>query len=336
MIIFKNIAQVKDVVAASSISNSIEKLEPHFNEALNEIVIPVIGEDVVQALSTFIENDGAEGDPEYKAAKHLQTAVGNLAFMIMGMDGGVQVDDGGFHRQDDQQTKSAYQWQMNDFRKSRESAGWGGLRNLYLELEKNWEEAWAEPWALSEERAYMKSFFVETDQVFSSYLTITGFQTWWSMRNHMMAIQEETIKSLITEDVYTDLMIDLLINDPSPDDAELINLCRKTVAAGTIFRAVPLMPFKFDKGGLIITEFMPSKDNSAQQTQATAFINKLHGSSIKLYTEAKNQLAAYLDANASDSKYISYYEEKILAKIEEKKTIEDLRDQNKNSKVVLL
>jgi hypothetical protein len=331
MQLFNNFSELKIAIGSGNISNSIEEMQSFIDQAIEDFAIPIFGIDFVEAVCLFSEVE--EPEPlEKRALSLLRRSIGNLAYLLKSQDGGMIIDDSGFQRLDNGQTKSAYQWQMNDFRRQRENAGWNALRNLYVFCEKNITEVFiAENYEEAPERIQMKKIWIDTDLEFSRSVKIIGFQTWWELKEYMLQAQEQTLRPLLTSDLYDSLEV-LRMNGDEAQEWELFEKARRVIATGAAFNAIPLHLFKFEKGGMIISEFITNKENSTQQLQATEFMNKIFTAVRENFDKAKKDLFEYLVAKAED--YPSFNEQVVIVMNQEKKTIEEMQASNTSSKIV--
>lgn len=332
MQLFTDFESLKKVVGSGNIDNSLEAIEPFVEQAIEEFIAPIFGYEFVQKASELIiENDMEQN--QIRATKLLQASAGNLAYLLLSLDGGLLVDDSGFHRMDNGQTRSAYQWQMNNFRRARQSAGWNALRRLYIFMESNEVDELSDVYIESEERIYMRSLFLNTDLDFRRIVKIQGFETWWELRGYMETIQETVVKPLITEEVFNVLQALRQANDESEEE-RLFTLVNNVIAAGTMDLTLPMHLFSVEKGGLIISEFISNKDNSHSEKQATEFITLAKGRISQLFHAAKEALAKYMDENADD--YPSYKEKVLEPALEAQKKYNQLVEANKKGKIVRL
>lgn len=333
MPLFEDFSQVHEVLGAGNISNSIEQVNPFFEQAMDEYLKPIFGEDLAGELISISEAASPDAK-ESTALKLARRAIANLGYMLYSMDGGVIIDDTGFQRMENAQTKSVYQWQIINFRRQRELSGWNALRMLYQFCEKNISEAFLQThYEQAEERIAMRSILVNDDLEVSKFIKISGFQTWWEMRGYFEQVQDNTLRSMITSDVLDALIIHRLNNDEGQEQ-ELFRLSKAVVSYGALCRAIPLMMFKVEKGGLVITEFISNKDNVEQSTQAAEYISKMRVTAESNFAIAKDNLEQFMVKNVGD--YPSYKEEILDPIIESETTLEQLREKNKRSKIVRL
>lgn len=334
MPLFKSIEDLKAVVGAVNLNNSETKMEPFVEAALDEFVAPIISRELVDHLiETYMDADDSN-EVRNKAILMLQKSAANLSYMLLASDGGIEVTDQGMFRPEDSAVKSAWQWQTMDFRKAREQQGFSALRNLYLFLEKNTIEPFLQDYLDSPERTRMNSFFIQDDQTFNSFVSISGFQTWLSLRSFQTKIQAETLQEILTEELYNELSAISKVN--LTEEKELITICQRVVASGTILAAIPLLPFKFSNDGLIVSEFISNKDNAKQETQAIERTRNLQASCSVEFAKAKEDLVKYLDKNASSSQYESYYTEVVLPRIETETSLSQLREKRKEGGVKMI
>jgi hypothetical protein len=332
MQLFTDFESLKKVVGSGNIDNSLEAIEPFIEQAVEEFIAPIFGYEFVQKASELILEDNMEQN-QIRATKLLQASAGNLAYLLLSLDGGLLVDDSGFHRMDNGQTRSAYQWQMNNFRRARQSAGWNALRRLYIFMESNEVEELSDVYIESEERIYMRSLFLNTDLDFRRTVKIQGFETWWELRGYMETIQETVVKPLITEEVFNVLTALRLANDESEEEG-LFTLVKNVIAAGTMDLTLPMHLFSVEKGGLIISEFISNKDNSHSEKQATEFVTLAKGRVSQLFHAAKEALAKYMEENAED--YPSYKEKVLEPALAAQAKYAQLKEANKKGKIVRL
>lgn len=335
-LLYPDIESFTSSVGGGHNTNTIEAMSGFITEALTDPIAEIFSEEFVDEVFEYLEDPSGYSAEEIelldKVVQKIRVATANLAYMNFASEGGVQVDDTGFHQLNNTETRQAYQWQMMNFKRAKEKAGWKAIRSLYRFLLKHSDESIFESFFDSDNYTMLLSKLVlQNDSEFSQFVNIEGFETFYHLRNHIHVVQQETLQLLLTEDVYDEVIE--WVND-EPEDAKLFWLCQKVVATATLLEAIPVLPFKVHNSGLIISEFIVNRDNSSQHTQAIDNTHALVQKARKDFERAKHDLSSYMWKTANATTYQSFYQEKMVPLQEAKMTRADIAEKNTRANIV--
>lgn len=297
--IFTTFNEVKPFIAAN-ISNEFATIEPYLNDAVS-MVIPFLSQSQWDKLVEDYEDD-ITTDEHTALLERVQRALVQFAYLFYTSDGAVQIDDMGFTRLESGERKSAYQWMVIDFRRERYQSAWRAISDLVKFLDTN--PADYTEWATSEERTYLKGFFLWNYTLFTQYRQVYTMGTIWDLRSIMADIQDELLLPVLGQDFYDELKAENLDSDFSADNKLLLpNLCR-AIAHFTVARGIDEGLFTLTNEGISTALQM---DTYKMEPVAPEKMSMYKANAEKKGNQALKQLKDYLQANASASKYAAYF-----------------------------
>ena len=119
MKIFYEYQELKECIGFANVNNDLESIEPYVAMAVSDILLTIVGEQLLTALAAKAEDHSFEEGFETEAWQKIKKTVANYAYYLWASDGTISIDNFGIRQIDDGQSKSAYQWQVREFKEAR-------------------------------------------------------------------------------------------------------------------------------------------------------------------------------------------------------------------------
>ena len=267
--LFKTIEQVKEYITID-ISTNINTVLPYIKQA-EKFVKDIIGTDLYNSLSYFVNEDGDDSDIE-ALLPYVQLPLINFAYMLGAPKLAVNIGMAGISTTSNNNLNPADDTRIKDLIRSFASSGYDGLEDLleFLEENKGTYSAWVSSTAYS----YNKQFFVNNAKEMndSIHIGISRYD-FLKLKPFIHQIEQSIIKKAIGTDTF-DAVKEEYADDDLSDENEILLL-------DYIRPAVCYMAL-----------------NKHKQDQN----NELEG---RRYLE---EMVVFLNENASATQYINYYE----------------------------
>jgi hypothetical protein len=183
----------------------------------------------------------------------------------------IQLSDSGPRRAETAQVKTAYGYQVVNFREQKLREAEKAAESLLLFLETN--KATYTDWLTSPEFADYRSLFIKTGTEFNIYFrSASPYRNYWAWRYKMYDVEEQTIKTALGDDLYDHLKETDADADGTFTDAEktLLTKLKKAIAYFTVAFAVPFSSIRFDANGITVASANSTVDNKDQQLRIPA------------------------------------------------------------------
>ncbi len=166
----------------------------------------------------------------------------------------VSLSDGGVRRLETDKAKSAYQYQVKNFRDQHLREAEQHCESLYSFLDEN--QSSYPDWVTSKSFSSYRKLFIKSATEFNEiYTTASPFRNFFAMRFKMVDVEIQMIKPAITA-----LLFGFLKNKDwnSPEsfteaETELLSYLKKAIAYYTVAYALPYLAVRFDEHGITIT-----------------------------------------------------------------------------------
>lgn len=308
--IFRDITDVQEVFAGPSIDNNFQTISPYLDDAKTHLY-PFISADFYEAIAS----SESEDEVIVKVLKLMRKPLVHFAYLAYGVDGVMQIDDSGFHRVETQDQKSAYQWMMLRYDKARTTKAWESVEQLIIALEKivktEGHNEIFNTYKNSEERKYIKEFFVWRSDDFRRYRKVENWFTIQVMLGGMAWVQRNVIQNNIGTTMYHELLDKCLNDDFTADQKKLLPYIKEAVINLAIYRTIE--EGLLDQNEFGLTTRSIKSDQGAQVTEAEeSRIAWLKASAQKDGETAIRLLRDFLNKNSAADKYSSYFNDPTL------------------------
>jgi len=309
--IFSTIADVKPFMPVN-VNNDFNTIAPYLRNA-PEKVYPICSRALyAEITAAYISNPSL---PNYPAELiyQLRRALVNFAYYTYSFDGSLQIDDSGFKQVEDDNYKSAHQWQMRDFRHKRKSEAFAALQELYYLLNQNGTVTppavdYFATWQASPEFDYLKSLYLLNVDEWNRYRQIANFESLWALRSAQRSL-DDLIADNITQELLDDYKNQLATYGSDPDLEALAPYLNKAVAHLAVARGVSELRGTVTAAGLYFEADDATSASNFVKREPVSDENYTHiaHSSERQGNAAIAALRKYLNANASTTKYADYY-----------------------------
>lgn len=307
VLVFNDFSEVKLYIGANA-NNDIDTLTPYINDAARDYLVPVLGAEEWDSLVTSFPDEMTE--EQVAILPHVRNVLANFGYYLFADDGGVNITDSGITRMEDEQSKSAYQWQVRLFKERRWVNGWNALEKLAKYLYANLEQY--PVWYDSDERVVWNDAVVWNTTQFKNYYRINGWDTLWTLHPHLKEVQETVVKPLITDVVYDDIITAIHTADMSGDIGDLLPYVQRVVVLGTLMDIVKNAGYEFGKNGLQVSTIEGTSQNSDKTANVVNYNRDvLYEEFKKKYDKGVNMMINYLNETASATVFASYYDKYI-------------------------
>jgi hypothetical protein len=251
-----------------NMTSDFDVVKPFLSAAETMYVARLIGKDQYDALVAFsLLEEGGEGAPNANQAEAItlcQRIIANLGYYMAVPVLSVSIGSSGIQIASNQDTKQAFQWQVEDLKNALLGLGFGAIEDLLSLLDDNPNDF--QDYGSSAEGTRNKDFLIKTAAEFSNYYQIGGSRfIFQSIAYLMKRIEQQSLVSLVGDDFLQSL------KDPEADSAKkkLLNnyfkpgLALLTVAKAIIERVITL------ENGQVAFNFRGNTENMNMSQAAT-------------------------------------------------------------------
>jgi len=321
VVVFNDWTDIKPFLSGSHSTNDLETIESQLSSALNDEILPYLGQAAYAGLLDAFEADSSD-TRDKKAIGYLRGALANLAYFILAKEGALQITDLGLQQTTTAETKAPYQWQVNNFKKQKFEAGTNYLGQLLVYLESNY--AYFTAWAGSDQRTEYRKFFIRDLVVFNRYRRIADFGTLLALWPYMRRIQADGFSSSITSELYA-IICSEYTGTISTDIALLIPYVQEVIAHQSLYNAIYELNFVISAEGFRLATWKNDSNNSREERAALDEIGRAKTYLLQAADGAMSRLIRYLDENASAEKYAPYYNNIVVPRANAGNEIDNLR-----------
>lgn len=299
---FNSIDELRKHVGTVSADFSIEVLESYAMSSLNDIAI-ITGKEVAESLYADFENNSLSAENEALVEKILKP-IANMTVFRHSFEGMLLISDSGYTTEEGANTKRPYQWMLRDFRKGCLKSFSEGMNDLWLFVVKNIDD-YPEIKA-SEEYLFLKKMPVNRlIQWQTNGRRIADWRTHYALTSEMSNVVVD-MAEFISAELVTDIE-DYMIDEATDEDMSiLLTHVKRYLVHATINRALPNLPVSIEADGLMLNEYLATKDNNEQAKQISETNRIIKEAKIEM-EKYKHRLVDFLVKNSSASKYVGFY-----------------------------
>jgi hypothetical protein len=220
-------------------------------------ILPILDKALYTSLNTAYTNTTLEADltnPQKKLLLLCRNIIGSYLCYYYAPKAEVKLSDAGVRRMENDTAKSAYQYQVTNFRAQHLREGEQHCETLLSFLDENKSDY--PDWVDSKAFAKFKLLFIKSASEFNDiYTTASPFRNFFAMRFKMVDVEIQIIKQAITAPLFGVLKgKDLAAPDTFTEaENELLSYLKKAIAYYTVAFALPYLAVRFDENGITIT-----------------------------------------------------------------------------------
>jgi hypothetical protein len=283
--LFRKTPEIKKYLPA----NTAFKLEPMESfiehKALPELILPLLGKEQYDALHAAYRANNM--DAKLKALLPLvQYPLANYAALRFLPWAQVNFSDSGVHITTSNESKTAFEWQINMLRTECLESAFNGMELLLAFLEDHKEDY--EEWRTSSAYTISKECFINSAKDFSEYYGIGGSRrTFAALRPIMKRIEKTYIQKTICIPLYEELKQQIKDDELNDENSLLLGYIGPALASLTIRDAIAKLPVMITADGLQVL-------SSSSTTLAQIKVPTPDGQLEKLRRQAEAEGEQYL------------------------------------------
>lgn len=235
--------QLRDHIPASY-GLDIDDLRPKLKMVEREVIIKHFPLQLYELV-----HDGGENDAQEALRDLLAEAVAHLALYHHIDVGQVQISSSGIHINSTDTSKTAFEWQISNLKKSALRQGWQAVESAFLLLNSTEDAELKQIWEQSATYLALKNSLLPTLEVFQQFVSLdNSFMMFKKLSPLMREIQEEFITDLLGID-----LLEKLLDAPAGKYREVLTRSRRVLAYKAMAMGmVNTMLVMSDNGPLII------------------------------------------------------------------------------------
>lgn len=305
-ILLKDIDELKGHVAVT-VGVEVESLQPFLRETSTavKLIKEVLSEELYNSLLELYDNDDMVEKHE-NLLPYVASPLYNLAIYDWMSFSTVQMSDAGITTNRD---KTAFQWQHREVKEKLLAKAYDDLDALLTYLDANAATDFPD-WEASTAYSTSKAYFINSAKVYSEYVNIRNSRrTFVALTPTMKHVERVVVQDLITSDVFTELKASILEDDLTDDQQTLLEYIQPVVAHFTMAAAIEDLDMDITADGALTHSIISTFNNTDERKPAS--VDRLQ--QRKAREESKGQvylkrLKGFMDSNASESLWTSYYE----------------------------
>lgn len=276
--LFKTSIQLKEYSELTSAVNflSLKATLSHVEEIH---IIPILGKELYTSLNdayTNAVNEAALTQPQQDLLERTRKVIGPYLAYYYAAKGEVKLDDAGLRREETNTSKTAFQYQVTNFRNAQLQEAEQQSEKLLEFLEEN--KADYTLWTSSTAFTTYRSLFIKTGTEFNElFPTHSPYRNYWAMRSKMVDVEEQNIRHAIGDTLFDALKTkDAATTDGlTSQEKKLLYKLKKAIANFAVAFAVPFLSVRIDAGGITISDTGSSTGNDDLSKRKSASENQL-------------------------------------------------------------
>lgn len=285
-------------------SFQFSEIQPKINDVEQEFLVPILGVSLFEYLRDLATPTG-NNDALIKLCRN---AVTKLAIYRWLPYGNLNVQSGGFTVNSTNSTQVASKWRVDSLEDDLRKNGFNMLERILVFIWSKPSGTWTQ-YDECDERIEHRNWLIQTATEFNKYYFIdNNYELFCRIKPGQSEVIDQYIKPVIGEDLY-DQLIDQIIDDNlSADNSTLLTYIKRAVAPLTIYESVARLGIDLSHWGITVSEGADNGDNTVVKKQAPN--ERLSYALRKAGDDGRKHLGkiqAFLNNNASDTKYALYY-----------------------------
>lgn len=269
----KTIAEVQEYIRVGN-GLDISTLTPALNEVEMDIMTYYLGDDLIEEIA--VQNNTQQFTPRIaKIIQYVLAAHACLAVWKAGPELEVLVSDSGIMRTETNTEKSAWGGQVKRFRDVAADRGFKAIDSLLLILE-TYEQDYPE-WQGARYYEQRIGLMIRSASEFEAAgESINGSAlTFQSFRPILLDIQEQTIRRVLPETLYQQIMDQLASNSLSPANQQIMaRYILPALAKLTVEESLTTLPVVVSHSGVNVNQIELASDSRTSKLADMALIEK--------------------------------------------------------------
>lgn len=303
--IVTNITEFRSYISVSK-AFQFELLKPFVAQAQREYLLPVLGKEMLNDLIEHYQDSAGSDQALDDVLAAGQEVLCLFTFYLAIPSLQLKMNETSLHAVSDEKYKSAYQWQVADYREGYLLAGYSAIESLYDVLTQHVGTLTA--WRSSDGYAMANATLLRNAREFNAYYNIGQSNiTFVDLKAAMARAQDLVLRNEVGAAFYDSLIAHLTGDDDSDSDtadADMLDVAVKKLRAAlaplAVGHATELL-FRTVNGALLSTRYNPNTGADVK-----AFDDRLHNefainvrkNAMRVGYEMLSVARKWLDANA--------------------------------------
>lgn len=251
-----------------------QSISPSVEHAEDKYIIPITGKLYLsELLNKYNAAPQTTDSDENALVTTLQKALVSFAMYEYSFITAVQISDKGIRRGDSQESPTAYKYQTDELRKTLLDRGYLQLEKAIEQLETLAAGNSANTWVASSEFLEAKSSLIPSGKEFARIITQIRYprRMFLMLRSTLLNVQELTIRPLLTNEIYEQLLAHNLTTPTSftTEEKELLLVLKNAIANLTMFKGIPTLIAQMDEHGIhVLSNNADATNTTSKRTQA--------------------------------------------------------------------
>ncbi len=280
---------------------------PFVTEAEVGTIIPAISQAQYDDLNGAYNNEPYTLSPaQTKLLAKVQAALTCFAFNLWLPFGQVQIDNSGIRIANTDTMKTAFQWQTDKLDQSSLQSGFSALEQLLVFMEANKSDY--SLWAGSSSYTVYKSLFITTAIQFDTLFSINQSRlVFISLMPAMKKVEDFFIRAVLDPATFASIKSDITSGTVGADNQALLNYIQPAVAHLAIAKGLTDKSITLNDRGVLTFRDVGRITTKAYEPAASDILDAIQRQANEDGRAYLKILTDYLNANASSSKYTSYF-----------------------------
>ena len=266
-------------------------------------VVPALGNELYASLNTAYiaaTNEDSLTTAQKSLLDKCRSLIGPYVCYYYADKADVKLSDSGIRREETATNKTAYQYQLTNFKQANLAEAESAFENLLQFLEDN--KADYPAWITSTAFAQYRSLFIKSGAEFNSlFPSHTPCRNYWAMRAKMMEVEENTILPTLGLALYNALKeIDASSTLSFTDiQKNLLYKVKKAIAYLTVGHAIPYLNTRIDANGITVSGSFsnPSRDQDKRANAPDTALSNLITNSLATGQQFIKNTIDFLNTN---------------------------------------
>lgn len=265
-------AEITASTAFASVKPTIQRIE-------DEHLVNILGTTLYKSLNdayTAAVSESALTAEQKNLLHKCRAVIGSYLGYYFAPIGEVKFSDAGVRRSETATEKTAFQYQVTNFREACLQNGDAASELLLEFLEE--KKADYTDWENSEAFTRFRSLFIKSGKEFNQYFpSHSPYRNYWAMRSKMQDVEELQIRAAIGDTLYESLKTKSKASTPTYTDKEkaLLEKLKKAIANLTVSFAIPLLAVRLDANGITVATSAARTSRDADASRQNASDNNM-------------------------------------------------------------
>ena len=272
--LFKDTIKLTEYAEITASTNFMS-VKPTIQRIEDKHLLTLLGKELYTELNeayTDASNESSLTDELKALLYYCRKLIGSYLGYYFAPIADVKFSDSGVRRSETASEKTAYQYQVSNFREACLQNGDDASEALLEFLEENSTDY--DSWVNSDAFTRYKLLFIKSGKEFNElFPSHSPYRNYWAMRAKMVDVEEQHIRAALGDALFDALKEKDKAETPafSPEEEKLLFKIKKAIANFTVSFAIPLLAVRIDANGITVATSSPrtNRDEDAKRQNAT-------------------------------------------------------------------